>query len=78
MFCEKKPVLLYTPLSKLRYEYIRWLQAILDTSNPTFTQSYDPLRKVTGIDMLVLVNNQSPATIDSSIAASVRAAFIHC
>jgi 23S rRNA (adenine1618-N6)-methyltransferase len=34
-----------------RWNYVRWIQELLDTSSPTYTDAYDPDRRVTGLDI---------------------------
>ncbi|KAF2456843.1 hypothetical protein BDY21DRAFT_44521 [Lineolata rhizophorae] len=39
------------PPVPIRHAYIRWLQELVDTSSPTYTDEYDPNQIVTGIDI---------------------------
>ncbi|SLM34640.1 duf890 domain protein, partial [Lasallia pustulata] len=34
-----------------RLNYILWIQSLLDTTNPTYTDTYDPDREVVGLDI---------------------------
>lgn len=42
-----------------RLNYILWIQDLLDTTSDTYTDCYDPDRKVTGLDMCVLHKSQN-------------------
>ena len=33
------------------YNYVRWIQDLIDTTGPTYTDTYNPNRRVTGLDM---------------------------
>lgn len=40
-----------TPFIPVRANYVRWIQGLLDTTSPSYTDEYDPERMVTGIDI---------------------------
>ncbi|KAF2502303.1 hypothetical protein BU16DRAFT_497893 [Lophium mytilinum] len=35
----------------IRYNYVRWIQELIDTTSPNYTDTYDPKRIVTGLDI---------------------------
>jgi len=35
----------------VRFNYVRWIQDLLDTTSPSFNDRYDPDRQVLGLDM---------------------------
>ncbi|KAJ9619289.1 hypothetical protein H2203_008618 [Taxawa tesnikishii (nom. ined.)] len=39
------------PPVPVRYNYIRWIQDLLDTTSNSYTDKYDPTRKVIGLDV---------------------------
>ncbi|KAF2127499.1 hypothetical protein P153DRAFT_295321 [Dothidotthia symphoricarpi CBS 119687] len=34
-----------------RWNYVSWLQSLIDSTSPTYSTTYDPARKVTGLDI---------------------------
>jgi hypothetical protein len=39
----------------IRWEYVKWIQGLLDSTSPTYTDGYDS-SEVAGIDMFVYTN----------------------
>ncbi|KAF2816896.1 uncharacterized protein BDZ99DRAFT_430569 [Mytilinidion resinicola] len=39
------------PRVPIRYNYVRWIQELIDTTSPKYTDTYDPARVVTGLDI---------------------------
>jgi 23S rRNA (adenine1618-N6)-methyltransferase len=40
----------------IRWEYVKWIQGLLDSTSPTYTDGYDSSKEVAGIDMFVYTN----------------------
>ena len=60
-----------------RFNYILWIQELIDSTSKDYTHHYDHEREVVGLDMYVDRSNIS-ITLSQSIVALGRVAYTHC
>ena len=50
-------------LNACSFNYIRWLQDLIDTTSESYTDTYDPSREVMGIDMYASATTLLPLLV---------------